>query len=33
VQKRNRFDANAEFLSWFLVDPAEPFASGAEFRR
>ncbi len=32
VQKRNRFDADAEFLSWFLVDPEEPFAPGAEFR-
>ncbi|MBA3366670.1 MAG: cupin domain-containing protein [Actinobacteria bacterium] len=32
VQKRNRFDADAEFLSWFLVDPEEPFAPAAEFR-
>ncbi len=31
VQKRNRFDADAEFLSWFLVDPAEAFAPGAAF--
>jgi len=33
VQKRNRFDANAEFLSWFLVDPEEAFAPGSQFRR
>ncbi|MCP9487257.1 MAG: cupin domain-containing protein [Gaiellaceae bacterium MAG52_C11] len=32
VQKRNRSDADAEFLSWFLVDPAAAFAPGAEFR-
>jgi len=32
VQKRNRSDADAEFLSWFLVDPEEPFAPGARFR-
>jgi quercetin dioxygenase-like cupin family protein len=31
VQKRNRFGADAEFLSWFLVDPDEPFAPGADF--
>ena len=31
VQKRNPFDADAEFLSWFLVDPEEPFASAAQF--
>lgn len=31
VQKRNPFSANAEFLSWFLVDPDQPFASGAQF--
>ena len=31
VQKRNRFDHDAEFLSWFLVDPAKPFASQASF--
>ena len=31
VQKRNRFDQDAEFLSWFLVDPAKPFASMASF--
>ena len=33
VQKRNRTDAEAVFLSWFLVDPAEPFAPGARFAR
>jgi quercetin dioxygenase-like cupin family protein len=31
VQKRNRSDADAVFLSWFLVDPDEPFAPGARF--
>jgi quercetin dioxygenase-like cupin family protein len=31
VQKRNRSGRDAEFLSWFLVDPDEPFAPGADF--
>ena len=31
VQKRNRSGAEAVFLSWFLVDPDEPFAPGARF--
>ena len=31
VQKRNPFDEVAEFLSWFLVDDTEPFASSARF--
>ena len=31
VQKRNPFDEVAEFLSWFLVDTSQPFASGARF--
>jgi len=31
VQKRNPFETSAEFLSWFLVDPGEPFASPAQF--
>ena len=31
VQKRNRSGEEAVFLSWFLVDPAEPFAPWAEF--
>ena len=31
VQKRNREDAEAVFLSWFLVDPDKPFAPGARF--
>lgn len=31
VQKRNPFDADAVFLSWFLVDPDRPFAPPAEF--
>ncbi len=31
VQKRNVFADDAEFLSWFLVDVAEPFASPARF--
>ena len=31
VQKRNSFDEEAEFLSWFLVDTAQPFASAARF--
>jgi quercetin dioxygenase-like cupin family protein len=32
VQKRNPYEREAVFLSWFLVDPEEPFAPGAEFR-
>ena len=31
VQKRNPFEEDAEFLSWFLVDTGEPFASPARF--
>ena len=31
VQKRNPFNEGAEFLSWFLVDTSEPFASAARF--
>ena len=31
VQKRNTFERDAEFLSWFLVDGAQPFASPARF--
>ena len=31
VQKRNPFDEAAEFLSWFLVDATQPFASAARF--
>ena len=31
VQKRNPFDESAEFLSWFLVDTAQPFATAARF--
>ena len=31
VQKRNATTADASFLSWFLVDPDQPFAPGAEF--
>ena len=31
VQKRNTFERDAEFLSWFLVDGAQPFASSARF--
>lgn len=31
VQKRNTSDQRASFLSWFLVDPEQPFAPGAEF--
>ena len=31
VQKRNPFEQDAVFLSWFLVDTAEPFASPARF--
>jgi quercetin dioxygenase-like cupin family protein len=32
VQKRNPYRREAVFLSWFLVDPGEPFAPEAEFR-
>ena len=32
VQKRNSTGEDAAFLSWFLVDPAQPFASPATFR-
>ena len=31
VQKRNPFREDAVFLSWFLLDPALPFASRARF--
>ncbi len=31
VQKRNPYEEDAAFLSWFLVDPAQPFASPAVF--
>ena len=31
VQKRNGLQDDAQFLSWFLVDTAEPFASPARF--
>jgi len=31
VQKRNTASREAVFLSWFLVDPAEPFAPPARF--
>lgn len=31
VQKRNPSGEEAVFLSWFLVDPEEPFAPGASF--
>ncbi len=31
VQKRNPFEEDAEFLSWFVVDADEPFASPARF--
>lgn len=31
VQKRNESDDDAVFLSWFLVDPDQPFASPARF--
>ena len=31
VQKRNPFDEAADFLSWFLVDTSQPFASAARF--
>ncbi len=32
VQKRNPYEAEAEFISWFLVDPSQPFASPAAFQ-
>ena len=32
VQKRNPFDEGAAFLSWFLVDTAQPFATAARFQ-
>ena len=31
VQKRNPTDEDAVFLSWFLLDPGQPFASAAFF--
>ncbi len=31
VQKRNPTDEEAVFLSWFLLDPEQPFASAASF--
>jgi len=31
VQKRNPYEEDAEFLSWFLVDASQPFASPAAF--
>lgn len=31
VQKRNPFNEEAVFLSWFLLDPGQPFASAASF--
>ena len=31
VQKRNSYEEDAASLSWFLVDPAQPFASPAVF--
>ncbi len=31
VQKRNPFEGDAAFLSWFLVDTSKPFASPARF--
>ncbi len=31
VQKRNPYEEDAEFLSWFLVDANQPFASPAAF--
>ena len=31
VQKRNPFEQDASFLSWFLVDSVQPFASPARF--
>jgi len=33
VQKRNPLSKPATFLSWFLVDPAKPFAPQARFKR
>lgn len=33
VQKRDPQGGAARFLSWFLVDPAKPFATGAAFGR
>jgi quercetin dioxygenase-like cupin family protein len=33
VQKRNPYPNEAVFLSWFLVDPDQPFAPPAEFER
>ena len=33
VQKRNPYEEDAEFLSWFLVDRSQPFASPAGFER
>jgi quercetin dioxygenase-like cupin family protein len=33
VQKRNPYLNEAVFLSWFLVDPDQPFAPPAEFER
>ena len=32
VQKRNPYEEDAEFLSWFLVDANQPFASPAAFQ-
>ena len=31
LQKRNPFKEPAAFLSWFLVDPDQPFAPKASF--
>ena len=33
VQKRNPYEEDAEFLSWFLVDTSQPFASPAAFQK
>ena len=33
VQKRNPYEEDAQFLSWFLVDVSQPFASAAAFER
>jgi len=33
VQKRNPYEEDTEFLSWFLVDSRQPFASAAAFER
>ena len=33
MQKRNPYGEDAEFLSWFLVDQSQPFASPAVFAR